>query len=180
MRSIDELRLKNLQKFLSLLLIMAASFTYSQTDTARNKMMPPDFNNDKNRNQDLINDVDSLHHYDRNRNRQINEQDIPGNRPAPQKTPHDINKNDNLKHSPTGGAAPMPTDKKVSNGIVMKKGKAVMIKNGSSSMIERDMTLSDGTMIKMNGSISRKDGTAVIIKEGEYMDMDGKIKSQDK
>ena len=60
-------------------------------------------------------------------------------------------------------------------GFEMKDGKMIMVneKTKSMSAMEKDMTLNDGTKVTTLGKVTRKDGTAFILKEGESIWMDG-------
>ena len=55
----------------------------------------------------------------------------------------------------------------------MKDGKFTIMHEGNAIM--SDVTLTNGTIIKMDGTIIKKDGTKTILKQGECIDNEGKI-----
>ena len=61
------------------------------------------------------------------------------------------------------------------DGYMIQNGKMMMVKNGKMTMIEKDITLSNGTMIMRNGNYINKGGTKMMMKEGQHMDMSGKM-----
>ena len=62
------------------------------------------------------------------------------------------------------------------DGIMMKNGKLIMIQDGREVPgMDREMTLSDGTKIMMNGKIKTKDGTEMQLQEGQTVMLDGKM-----
>ena len=60
-------------------------------------------------------------------------------------------------------------------GVILKDGKLLMMKNGQTTPLTKDMTLANGTIIMANGSVKAKDGTTTILKEGDYVKWDGTI-----
>lgn len=66
------------------------------------------------------------------------------------------------------------------DGYMMQNGKVVMIKNGVVSPLEKDFTFTNGTTISKDGTYIIKGGTKTTLKEGEHMDLTGKIVSMDK
>lgn len=61
------------------------------------------------------------------------------------------------------------------DGYMMKSGKVVMIKDGKVTTLDKEVTLENGTTITTNGSILQMDGTKATLKEGEHVDMTGKM-----
>lgn len=59
--------------------------------------------------------------------------------------------------------------------VMMKDGKMVEMKDGKTMPLEKDMTLKNGTVIMINGTMKTKDGKTMPMKEGECMNMDGKM-----
>jgi hypothetical protein len=55
----------------------------------------------------------------------------------------------------------------VKNGVLMKDGKMVMVKDGDMMPMKSEMTMSNGTKVTEDGTIIRK------MNEGEMMMMDG-------
>lgn len=76
-----------------------------------------------------------------------------------------------LKNMVSEGLMQLKEDQK--DGVTMKGGKMMMLKGDESAMMEKDIMMSDGTKVTKDGMIIRKDGTKVIMKEGEVMYMDG-------
>jgi hypothetical protein len=60
--------------------------------------------------------------------------------------------------------------------ILMKAGIMMIYQKGDSIAMTAVMTLSDGTVVKQDGSITRKNGDTLKLKEGEGIYMNGKIK----
>lgn len=59
--------------------------------------------------------------------------------------------------------------------IMMKEGKMMCQKDGQVTMMEKDMTLENGTMIKTDGTVIMKDGEKMMLKDGQAVDMMGKM-----
>lgn len=55
----------------------------------------------------------------------------------------------------------------------MKDGKLTVMHNDKPLMA--DATLNNGTTIKMDGTILKKDGSTTMLKEGECVDLEGKV-----
>jgi hypothetical protein len=70
------------------------------------------------------------------------------------------------------------TDKttKMKDCYMMKNGKMIMEKNGTTTDMTQDATLSNGTLVTKNGTVKTKDGKTITLKEGECVYMNGKIK----
>jgi thiol-disulfide isomerase/thioredoxin len=61
-------------------------------------------------------------------------------------------------------------------GVLMKDGKTLSIWKGNElSMLEKDVTLNDGSKVTINGKVISKDGKEIMLKNGEMISMDGKI-----
>ncbi len=72
-----------------------------------------------------------------------------------------------------------PGDRTNPDGVMMQNGKLMKVKNGQMSVCQEDeMTLSNGTKIKNDGSYLDKDGRKMKMKEGERMDMSGNVTSK--
>jgi hypothetical protein len=63
----------------------------------------------------------------------------------------------------------------VPDGFVKKDGKTVMVKDGKFTTLKKDVTLSDGTVVMTNGSFKTNDGTATELKDGDHLDLNGKL-----
>src|SRR5678810_532641 len=59
--------------------------------------------------------------------------------------------------------------------VMMKDGKVMVMKGGKNMSLEQDMTLSNGTTVMPDGTVKMKDGTTKMLKEDEYLSMDGKM-----
>ncbi|MEO5570702.1 MAG: DUF6799 domain-containing protein [Bacteroidia bacterium] len=58
---------------------------------------------------------------------------------------------------------------------MMEGGKMMCMMDGKKMPMEKDMTMKNGTTCMMNGECIMKDGTKMKMKEGECMDMNGKM-----
>jgi len=65
------------------------------------------------------------------------------------------------------------------DGYMMKDGKMVIVKDGTLIQMEKDVTLSNGTVIMKNGTYQKKNGTKTTLKEGEHIDMMGNTTKKD-
>jgi hypothetical protein len=63
----------------------------------------------------------------------------------------------------------------VGDYVTMSNGRAMVMRNGVQSPIDNDITLSNGTVIMKDGTYKTKGGTSKTLKEGEMIDMDGKV-----
>jgi len=62
------------------------------------------------------------------------------------------------------------------DGVMMKDAKMMMMKDGKAAEpMSKEMTMSDGTKVKPDGSIMMKDGKMMKMKDGQMMTMDGKM-----
>ena len=57
--------------------------------------------------------------------------------------------------------------------VMMKDGKMMMIKEGKTMTMDKDVVLKNGTTVMVDGSIKMKDGKMEKMKNGDAMDMDG-------
>lgn len=69
---------------------------------------------------------------------------------------------------------------KMKDCVAMKGGKMWVMKAGQKSEMTQTMTMSDGTMVMADGTVKNKDGKTWMLKDGEMMDMNGKVMSKDK
>ena len=58
---------------------------------------------------------------------------------------------------------------------MMKDSKMMCVKNGKTMPMRKDMTMKNGTKCMINGDCVMKDGTMMKMKEGDCMDMSGKM-----
>ena len=62
------------------------------------------------------------------------------------------------------------------DGVMMKDGKMMMMMGGKATgPMDKEMTMSDGTKVKPDGSMMMKDGKMMKMKDGQMMMMDGKM-----
>jgi len=66
------------------------------------------------------------------------------------------------------------------DGYMMQNGKVMVVKNGKMTLVEKDVTLSNGTTISKDGNYLIKGGNKTMFKEGEHMDLNGKLVPMDK
>jgi|ERR1051325_2052963 hypothetical protein len=69
------------------------------------------------------------------------------------------------------------------NCLAMKNGKVVIMQNGKETALKKDTVLINGTKIKMNGLVIKKNGSKMMMKENECFNWEGvrmtnKAKSQ--
>jgi hypothetical protein len=74
------------------------------------------------------------------------------------------------KHSPKMKHAAMMKD-----CCMMKDGKMMVMKDGKTMPMEKDMVMKNGTTCMTNGECKMKDGKKMMMKEGDCMDMNGKM-----
>ena len=84
-------------------------------------------------------------------------------------SPQDLNNSKN-QNTQTYSAYDLHPD-----GVLMKDGKLMVVKNGKKTTLDQDMSMSNGTKIKTDGNYTKKDGSTMRLKEGEHMDMEGNI-----
>ena len=60
------------------------------------------------------------------------------------------------------------------DGYVMKDGKVMKIKDGKFTTLDKDVTLSNGTVIMKNGSYMKGENK-MMLKEGELIDLQGNV-----
>lgn len=63
----------------------------------------------------------------------------------------------------------------MTDGIMMKDGKMMVMKSGKSMMMTETMTLSNGTKVMTDGSVMMADGKKAMLTEGQSITMDGKM-----
>lgn len=74
-----------------------------------------------------------------------------------------MDKTDKMKHE------------KTHDGVMMKDGKMMVMKNGETMEMAEEMKMNNGTMVMKDGSVKMKDGKTMMMKDGEMMDMKGKM-----
>lgn len=68
-----------------------------------------------------------------------------------------------------------PVDVSFRDGVTMQNGKVMNIINGKSTILDRELTLGNGTKVMANGAYIKKDGTRLMLKEGQQLDMSGNL-----
>ena len=58
---------------------------------------------------------------------------------------------------------------------MMKDGKMMVMKNGKTMPMEKDMVMKNGTKCMTNGECMMKDGKKMMMKDGDCMEMSGKM-----
>lgn len=59
--------------------------------------------------------------------------------------------------------------------VMMKHGRLIEVQHGRQIKVRRNITLVNGTTIHVNGRIDDSNGKTKHLKEGQYIEMDGKI-----
>jgi Domain of unknown function (DUF6799) len=60
--------------------------------------------------------------------------------------------------------------------VMMKDGKMMMMKNGKMMDMDKDMTMSNGTVCMKDGTCKMKNGKTMMMKNGDKCYMDGTMK----
>lgn len=63
------------------------------------------------------------------------------------------------------------------NRYLMVGGTMMEERDGVIGRMTSDVSLADGTKITTGGKVTRKDGTTILLKNGEYVLMDGSLKA---
>lgn len=63
--------------------------------------------------------------------------------------------------------------------IMMKDGKVMMMKEGKSMPLDKEITLTNGSKVAVDGTVTMRDGTKMTMKEGDMMTMDGAMMKPD-
>jgi uncharacterized cupredoxin-like copper-binding protein len=67
------------------------------------------------------------------------------------------------------------TSKPMNDYYAMKDGKVISMKGGKEATLVKTTKLSNGEMIMKDGNIKMKDGSMMMLKEGQYVDVNGKM-----
>lgn len=76
---------------------------------------------------------------------------------------------------PTRDTVPTHQKKQMKDVFVMKDNKMWQIKAGEKSEMTTDLTLANGTIVMVNGTVRKTDGQASTLRNGQYVDMEGNI-----
>lgn len=68
-----------------------------------------------------------------------------------------------------------PVFTSIPDGVMMQDGKIMKLENGEMSILAQEITMSDGTTIYTDGNYTKSDGTKMMLKEGQHIDMDGNL-----
>jgi hypothetical protein len=60
-------------------------------------------------------------------------------------------------------------------GVMMKKGKLILMKGGLTSPLTTDLTLDNGAVVMANGTVKMSDGSIKTLQDGDYVQMNGTI-----
>lgn len=84
-------------------------------------------------------------------------------------SPRDMNHKQiqHMQHSPVHESHP--------DGVMMKNGKMMMVKNGQFTALDHEMIMKNGTKVMADGTCTKKDGTKMLMKDGEHLDMSGNL-----
>ncbi|HXS58662.1 MAG TPA: DUF6799 domain-containing protein [Hanamia sp.] len=86
---------------------------------------------------------------------------------------------DSAMHNKNAMHNNMQHNMKSHEGIVMRNGKVMVIENGKSTPLTQDKTLSNGEVISSNGQVKMSDGTTSMLKDGDWVNMNGTISHHD-
>ena len=81
-----------------------------------------------------------------------------------------------------GNPSKMPIDGESSakkDHLMMMNGKMIVMKDGKTTIMDKDMTLGDGTKVMIDGTVMMKDGKSMKIAEDEMILMNGKVMKRD-
>lgn len=65
-------------------------------------------------------------------------------------------------------------------GVTMKNGKMMTLRDNKTRLMKRNVTLRNGTIVMPSGLVLKADKTAIMMQEGESVDMYGKIEFSNK
>jgi len=66
-----------------------------------------------------------------------------------------------------------------SDGFFLKYGKMMMVNDGKYTIMFKDVTLPEGTVVMSTGYYMKKGGPKTKLKEGEFIDMEGNLTNMD-
>lgn len=131
--------------------------TRKKTDYDMNKNQDNKQNNNQNNNQDNKQNNNQNNNQDNKlNNNQNNNQDNKQNK----NTSKEYQKNDNTNKDCT---------------VKMENGKMMMVVDGKTVVMDKQMTTKNGAVVMMDGTVKRKDGKTTKMRNGDCMDMSDKI-----
>lgn len=157
-----------MKKTLLVLSAIAISYsTYAQMDSTTNRSNQNNINN--NTNDNLKNNSNTNDGMDRDKN-SIGNTDNGNMTRTPIKN----------KTNQTGSTTKATNSGKVyTDGVMMKDGRMMIVKNGNMTAMSSDQTMQNGTIVMSNGKMKHKDGTTMMMKEGGQIDFAGNNVSMD-
>ena len=75
----------------------------------------------------------------------------------------------------TQAAAKVIPEVKLTHMFLMKNNVMMEQMNDAMILMKRDTTLTNGTIVSRTGTITKKDGTTIMLKNGEAIGVDGKM-----
>lgn len=91
------------------------------------------------------------------------------------RTDDGMNQNRNTNNTQNQHLQINPVDKSQPDGVMMQNGKMMMIKNGKATILDHDMPMNNGSKIMSDGTFIKKDGTKLMMKDGQHIDMSGNM-----
>ncbi len=79
------------------------------------------------------------------------------------------NWNQPVAPKPNTDTAQKAPEEKLSDRAMMKNGEMVIIKNGEETKMEKEVVFPSGTVVKTDGTVRKKDGSEVKLKDGQYI-----------
>lgn len=64
---------------------------------------------------------------------------------------------------------------KMKDCVMMEHGKMVVMKNGETMDMNKDMAMKNGTMVMRDGKVKMKNGKTTMLKDGDCVYMNGKM-----
>ena len=86
-----------------------------------------------------------------------------------------VSSNENMKSNEANMNYDSSTHENLTDGFLMKDGKMMMVNDGKFTMMKRNITLPDGTVVMTDGNYMKKGGTKMMLNEGDHLDMNGKV-----
>jgi len=59
----------------------------------------------------------------------------------------------------------------VSDRVMMRDGAMVIIKDGTMMPLEKEVTLPSGTIVQKDGTLKKKDGSEIKLKDGQFIEL---------
>jgi ribosomal protein L14 len=60
--------------------------------------------------------------------------------------------------------------------VMMEDGKMMSMMGGTTTAMDKDMTMKNGTVVMTDGTVKMKDGKTMMLKDGDCVMMDGTVK----